>query len=178
MCVRALVYLALLSHFLPFKIHPTNILPILIEMVYFKNLACATSFATQASRKFIYLPYRASGEKKLLSYPERYICISQIAVGEKPELSILHNPNTKASKEHIMRASAPSAIFLGNPAPNYIHASSLTVQLVNQEQEQTLLFWSTASSATSHRFHTFDQRQLVNARFETISSLYILTARL
>ena len=69
-----------------------------------------------------------------------YICISQIAVGEKPELSILHNPNTKASKEHIMRASAPSAIFFGNPAPNYIHASSLTVQLVNQEQEQTLLF--------------------------------------
>ena len=32
-------------------------------MVDFKNLAWATSFATQASRKFIYLPYRASGKK-------------------------------------------------------------------------------------------------------------------
>ena len=50
------VYLDLLSHFLPFKIHLTNISPILIKMVDFKNLAWATSFATQASRKFIYLP--------------------------------------------------------------------------------------------------------------------------
>ena len=57
------VYLDLLSHFLPFKIHLTNISPILIKMVDFKNLAWATSFATQASRKFIYLPYRASGKK-------------------------------------------------------------------------------------------------------------------
>ena len=38
-----------------------------IKMVDFKNLAWATSSATRASRKFIYLPYRAS-EKKL-SYP-------------------------------------------------------------------------------------------------------------
>jgi len=62
-CVCVYVYLVLLSHFLPFKIHLTNILPILIKMVDFKNLAWATSFATQASRKFIYLPYGASGEK-------------------------------------------------------------------------------------------------------------------
>ena len=41
-------------------------------MVDFKNLAWATSFATRASRKFIYLPYRASGKKKLLSYPVRW----------------------------------------------------------------------------------------------------------
>ena len=53
----------LLSHFLPFKIHLTNISPILIKMADFKNLAWATSFATQARRKFIYLSYRASGEK-------------------------------------------------------------------------------------------------------------------
>ena len=45
------VYLELLSHFLPFKIYLTNILPILIKMVDFKNLAWATSFATRASRK-------------------------------------------------------------------------------------------------------------------------------
>ena len=32
-------------------------------MADFKNLAWATSFATRASRKFIYLPYRASGKK-------------------------------------------------------------------------------------------------------------------
>ena len=32
-------------------------------MVDFKNLTWATSFATRASRKFIYLPYRASGKK-------------------------------------------------------------------------------------------------------------------
>ena len=32
-------------------------------MVDFKTLAWATSFATRASRKFIYLPYRASGKK-------------------------------------------------------------------------------------------------------------------
>ena len=63
------VYLELLSHFLPIKINLTNILPILIKMVDFKNLAWATSFATRASRKFI---YRASGEKKLLSYPVMY----------------------------------------------------------------------------------------------------------
>ena len=63
LCVWVSVYLELLSHFLPFKIHLTNISPILIKMVDFKNLAWATSFATQASRKFIYLPYRASGKK-------------------------------------------------------------------------------------------------------------------
>ena len=56
-CVRVCVYLELLSHFLPFKIHLTNILPILIKMVRLKNLAWATSFATRASRKFIYLPW-------------------------------------------------------------------------------------------------------------------------
>ena len=64
-CVLLLIYLVLLSHFLPFKIHLTNISPILflIKMVDFKNLAWATSFATWASRKFIYLPYSASGKK-------------------------------------------------------------------------------------------------------------------
>ena len=62
-CVCVSVYLELLSHFLPFKIHLTNISPILIKMADFKNLARATSFATQASRKFIYLPYRASEKK-------------------------------------------------------------------------------------------------------------------
>ena len=41
----------------------TNISPILIKIVDFKNLAWATSFATRARRKFIYLPYRASGKK-------------------------------------------------------------------------------------------------------------------
>ena len=60
------VYLDLLSHFLPFKIHVTNVSPILIKMVDFKNLAWATSFATRASRKFIYLPYRASGKKVIV----------------------------------------------------------------------------------------------------------------
>ena len=40
--------------------------PILIKMVDFKNLAWATSFATRASRKFIYLPYRASGRKVIV----------------------------------------------------------------------------------------------------------------
>ena len=63
MCVCVSVYLELLSHFLPFKIHLTNLSPILIKMADFKNLAWATSFATRASRKFIYLPYRASGGK-------------------------------------------------------------------------------------------------------------------
>ena len=62
-CVCVRVYLELLSHFLPIKINLTNILPILIKLVYFKNMAWATSFATRASRKFIYLPYRASGKK-------------------------------------------------------------------------------------------------------------------
>ena len=61
-CERERVCLELLSHFLPFKIHLTNMSPLLIKMVDFKNLAWATSFATWASRKFIYLP-RASGEK-------------------------------------------------------------------------------------------------------------------
>ena len=66
-CVQVSVYLELLSHFLPFKIHLTNISRILIKMVDFKNLAWATSFATRASRKFIYL--QGKWEKKLLSYP-------------------------------------------------------------------------------------------------------------
>ena len=57
------VYLELLSYFLPFKIHWTNISPILIKMVDFKNLAWATSFANRAGGKFIYLPYRANGKK-------------------------------------------------------------------------------------------------------------------
>ena len=60
-CVCVCVYLELLSHFL--RISLTNISPILNKMVDFKNLAWATSFATRASRKLIYLPYRASGEK-------------------------------------------------------------------------------------------------------------------
>ena len=55
-CVCVCVYLELLSHFLPLKIHLTNISPVLIKMFDFKNLAWATSFATRASRKFIYLP--------------------------------------------------------------------------------------------------------------------------
>ena len=62
-CVCVCVYLELLSLFLPIKINLTNISPVLIKIVDFKNLAWATSFATWASRKFIYLPYRASGEK-------------------------------------------------------------------------------------------------------------------
>ena len=57
------VYLELLSHFLPIKINLINMSPILIKIVDFKNLSWATSFATQASIKFIYLPYRASGKK-------------------------------------------------------------------------------------------------------------------
>ena len=44
-CVRVSVYLILLSHFLPFKIHLTNISPILIKMVDFNNLAWATSLS-------------------------------------------------------------------------------------------------------------------------------------
>ena len=68
-CVWVSVYLELLSHFLPFKIHLTNISPILIKMADFKNLAWATSFATRASRKFIYLPYKASWKKKVLVIP-------------------------------------------------------------------------------------------------------------
>ena len=67
-CVCVSVYFDLLSHFLPFKIHLTNISPILIKMVDFKNLAWATSFATRASRKFI---YRASGKK---SYCHTLLC--------------------------------------------------------------------------------------------------------
>ena len=69
------VYLDLLSHFLPFKIHLTNISPILIKMVDFKNLAWATSFATPASRKLIYLPYRASGEKVIVISCNEITCI-------------------------------------------------------------------------------------------------------
>ena len=65
-CVCVWVYLELLSHFLPFKIHLTNISPMLIKMVDFKNLAWATSFATQASRKFIYLPTGQVGKKVIV----------------------------------------------------------------------------------------------------------------
>ena len=61
-CVCVCVYLELLSHFL--RISLTNISPILIKMVDFKNLAWATSFATQASRKV---------GKKSLSYPGQVI---------------------------------------------------------------------------------------------------------
>ena len=69
-CVRACVHVCVsllrtFSHFLPIKINLTNISPILIKIVDFKNLSWATSFATRASRKFIYLPYRAS-EKKVI----------------------------------------------------------------------------------------------------------------
>ena len=66
-CVCVCVYLELLSHFLPIKISLTNISPILIKTVDFKNLSWATSFATQASRKFIYLP--GQEEKKVIVIP-------------------------------------------------------------------------------------------------------------
>ena len=68
-CVYVCVYLELLSHFLPFKIHLTNISPVLIKMVDFKNLAWATSFATRASRKFTYLPCPG---KKVIVIPCSY----------------------------------------------------------------------------------------------------------
>ena len=67
-CVSLSVYLELLSHFLPFKIHLTNRSPILIKTVDFKDLAWATTFANRASRKFIYL--QGKWEFFLLSYPE------------------------------------------------------------------------------------------------------------
>ena len=69
-CVRVCVwvYLELLSHFLPIKINLINMSPILIKIVDFKNLAWATSFATWAGRKFIYL--QGKWKKKLLSYPD------------------------------------------------------------------------------------------------------------
>ena len=65
-CVCVRVYLELLSHFLPIKINLTNILPVSIKIVDFKNLAWATSFATQASGKFTYMPYRASRKKVIV----------------------------------------------------------------------------------------------------------------
>ena len=51
MCISLLSTFITLS---TFKIHLTNILHILIKMVDFKNLAWATSFVAQASRKFIH----------------------------------------------------------------------------------------------------------------------------
>ena len=57
------------SHFLPFKIHLTNISPILIKMADFKTLAWATSFANWASRKIHLLALQGKWGKKLLSYP-------------------------------------------------------------------------------------------------------------
>ena len=71
-CVCVWVCLELLLHFLPIKISLTNISPILIKIADFKNLAWATSFATRASRKFIYLPYRASGKKSYCHTLGRY----------------------------------------------------------------------------------------------------------
>ena len=49
--------------------------PILIKMVDFKNLAWAISFATWASRKSIYLPYRTSGKKSYYHTLEQ--CLQQ-----------------------------------------------------------------------------------------------------
>ena len=66
MCVCVCVYLELLSHFLPFKINLTNISPILIKIVDFKNLAWATSFATRANRKFITCPTGQVGKKVIV----------------------------------------------------------------------------------------------------------------
>ena len=71
----------LLSHFLPIKINLTNILPILIKMVDLKNLAWATSFATRASRKFIYLPYKASGKKSYWHTLVYITCMFYVCVG-------------------------------------------------------------------------------------------------
>ena len=76
--VCAFVCISLLSTFItlstlqnPFEKHIAY-----FKMVDFKNLAWATSFATRASRKFIYLPYnlvQGMWEKKLLSYPGKAI---------------------------------------------------------------------------------------------------------
>ena len=79
-CVGMCLYLELLSHFLPIKISLTNISPILIKIVDFKNLAWATSFATRASRKFIYLPYRASGKK---SYCQTLWCNQDLGMSSR-----------------------------------------------------------------------------------------------
>ena len=57
-------------------------------MADFKNLAWATSFASQASGKFICLPYMASGEKTLLSYPAVMWDFSALA-SSCPELGVL-----------------------------------------------------------------------------------------
>ena len=64
-CVCVCMCVSLLRTFITFSTHQNQFdrSPILIKIVDFKNLAWATSFATRASRKFIYLPYRASGGK-------------------------------------------------------------------------------------------------------------------
>ena len=61
------------------------------------------------------------------------------------EANIIHLARSKHrrfKRKHIMRASALFTSFYGNPAPSYhIHASSLTVLLVNQKREQTMLLF-------------------------------------
>ena len=93
------IYLDLLSHFLPFKIHLTNISPILIKMVDFKNLAWATSFATRASRKFI---YRASGEK---SYCHTLYCSSslELLITDHSH-SVIHQPSGLGQTIQVLHA--------------------------------------------------------------------------
>jgi len=76
LCVWVSVYLDLLSHFLPFKIHVTNISPILIKMVDFKNMAWATSFATRASRKLSTCPTGQVG-KKVIVIPCYFVLYSE-----------------------------------------------------------------------------------------------------
>ena len=107
-CVCVSVYLVLLSHFLPFKIHLTNISPILIKMVGFKTLAWATSFATRASGKFIYLPYRASGEKsychtlETYGYADMHKCVFWVRLGrEKKERGRVNKKELASERDFV-----------------------------------------------------------------------------
>ena len=83
-----------LSHFLPFKIHLTKISPILIKMVDFKNLAWATSFATRASRKFIYLPYRANGKKSYCHTLTYLYACKKITYGQMEKIPFVIHPRS------------------------------------------------------------------------------------
>ena len=76
-------------------------------MADFKNLAWAASSATGASRKFIYLPYRAlQGKwgKKLLSYPgftekvEKFASLSDVFLSKS--LHHIHRPKVSSNQSH------------------------------------------------------------------------------
>ena len=94
-------------------------------MADFKNLAWATSFATRASRKLIYLPYRASGKKSYCHTLQIQCLYTQSASAYKHSQCLHTNTVRSCIQTQSVPAYTLSACIHTQSAPAYTHSQHL-----------------------------------------------------